>query len=196
MIKNVVCQYVANAVAENMYNDITMRIRNTVKPYLTYPDKKIADDTSSFNGQLPNGKNFELKNIRFNSDKNNLAKISFVQMNHTKINNTAKLQLRLLEFDGECDFTINAEDKNYKSKVTFKFERVKVIPTLNFNDKIVYTDVLIKNPQIEINSQNSDTDTLMNTSNEQLTKDFIGCFIQTLAETTNQNIKKTLNTLS
>lgn len=194
LIKNVVCQYVANAVAENMYNDVTIRIRKTVKPYLTYPDKKIAHDTTSFNGQLPNGKNFELKNFRFDGAKNNLAKISFVQLNHTNVNNTAKLQLRLLDLDGECDLALTNEGKNYNTKVTFRFERVKIIPTVDFNDKTVFTNVLIKNPQVEFNPQDSDAFTLTNTK-EQFTKDFIGCFIQTLAETTSQNIQKTLNTL-
>lgn len=182
-------------MAENMYNDITLRIRKTVKPYLTYPDKKFAYDTTSFNGQLPNGKNFELKNFRFDSAKNNLAKFSFIQMNHTNVNYTAKFELRLLDFDGECDVGITDEGKTYNSKVMFKFERVKIIPTVYFNDKTVFTNVFIKHPEVEFNPQDSDAFALTYTK-EQFTKDFIGCFIQTLAETTCHNIQKSLNTMS
>lgn len=176
-----------------MYNDVTMNIRQSARPYLKYQSGKIANDAASFSGQLENGNQFVMKNIHFDNVKNNLAKISLVQMNNTNDMNTAKLQLRLLDFAGESDWTVTtAEGRDYNGNVAFKFNRVLIIPTLNLNDNTVHTKVLIKNPQFEIQkSEGSDSNVWMN-AKEQLTKELVEYCIQKLGETTSRNIKNVI----
>lgn len=176
-----------------MFNENTMRIRQNARPYLMYQSNKITNDAiSSFNGQLSNGNQFELKNIVFDNTKNYLAKISFVQLNNASGSNTARLQLRLLGLTGESDWVINTGGKANNGKVTFKFDRVNINPTLNFNDKTVHTNVLIKNPQVEINSTDSDSTSAWMNVQEQLTKELVGYFVQKLTETTDQSIRNVM----
>lgn len=173
-----------------MYNDVTMNIRQSARPYLKYQSGKIANDATSFSGQLENGNQFVMKNIHFDNVKNNLAKILLVQMNSTNNMNTAKLHLRLLDFTGESDWTVTtSEGRDYNGNVAFKFDRVQVIPTLNLNDKTVHTKVLIKNPQFDIQkSEGSDSSAWIN-AKEQLNKELVEYCIQKLGEMTSRNIK-------
>lgn len=192
-IKNVVCQYVATAVATDMYNDVTMNIRQSARPYLKYQTGKITNDANSFNGQLENGNQFEMKNIHFDNAKNNLAKISLVQINNTNYMNTAKLQLRLLDFSGESDWTVTtSEGRNYNGNVAFKFDRVQIIPTINLNDNTVYTKVFIKNPQVDIQKSEGSDSNIFTDAKEQLTKELVEYCIQKLGETTSRNIKNAI----
>lgn len=175
-----------------MNNDITMRIRQTARPYLVYQSNKIASDTTPpATGQLKNGNQYELKNFRFDNTKNSLAKVSFVQMNYTNEKNTAVIELRLLDVTGESDLTITSEGKDYSGKVAYKFDRVKIIPSLNFNDKSVHTNILINTPQVELKPQETGSAAWMN-AEEQLAQVLVASFTQQLAEATNQNIQNNI----
>lgn len=193
-VKNVVCQYIATAVANSMYNDIVMNIKYTVRPYLTYQTGKINNKdatTTSVNGKLANGNRFELKNVRFDNSKNNMAKIYFVQMNNTDLTNTAELQLRLLNLAGEFDCVVTATDsKNYNGKFAFAFKTIRIVPVMNFNDKTVDTQVFVSTPVVENKSVGSaDSAAIWTDAEEQLTTDLVKYFKQNLADTISQNIQ-------
>lgn len=190
-VKNVVCQYVATAVATSMYNDITMNIRQSARPYLTYQSNKIGSDASAFNGQLDNGYHYEFKNMHFDNAKNNLAKISFFQMNNTDDKNTAKFQLRLLDLIGESDWIVTADGKDYGGNVAFKFDRVHIMPTLDLNDKTARTKVSVKNPQMDYKG-GTDAPFWTSAVKDQMTGEFIEYFVQKLAEATSRNVQNSI----
>jgi hypothetical protein len=174
-----------------MYNEVSMSIRQAVRPYLTYQSNNIANDATSFNGFLDNGNHFEFENIHFVNTQNSLAKISFVQMNNTEETNTVKLQLRLLSLIGESNCVVSIEGKTYSGKAIFKFEPVMVVPTLNFNDKTVQTKVSIKTARLAFKIQEQNAIDLSYTE-EQLTKHLVTYFIEQIVKNTNQNIKNIL----
>lgn len=174
-----------------MYNEVSMSIRQAAQPYLTYLSNKIATDATSFNGLLDNGDRFEFENIHFVNTQNNVAKISFVQINNTKEATTVKLQLRLLSLTGESNCILYMDGKTYSGKVMFKIEPVLVVPSLNINDKNVQTEVLMKNTRILFKIQEQNTIDLTY-AKEQLTKQLVTYFVQQIAKNTNQSIKNAM----
>lgn len=198
-IKNVVSQYVATAVSTGMYNDITMKLRKTVSPYLKYRNEKI-DATAAVTGKLDDGSRFELNNIRVDVAKNNLAKIYEVQMNYTGDRTAAKLLLRVLDLAGECDWSVTGPDgkKTEGGKLKFKIDRVRIVPALNFADKTVHTEVTVKSPQIDAkpesssSSSSSDSAAAFAKAKEQMTKELVQYFVEKLGESTSQNIQNVM----
>lgn len=172
---------------------MTQSIRQAVRPYLKYQSDKIAANDvtaeSSFTGQFVNGNRFEMKNIRFDN-KNNLAKIAFVQANQTDGLYTATLQLRLLNLVGESDFAMTSRDNNdCNGQIAFNFKSVKVITNLNFNDKSVHTSVLVNGSQVEFKPlQDSDSSILLDVE-QQFKKQLIEYFTQKLGKSINDTIK-------
>lgn len=177
-----------------MYNDVTMNIRQSVKPYMAYRSNKIGDAATGFAGQLDiNGFPYEAKNVHFDEAKNYLAKISYVQINYTDEKTVAKLQLRLLDLSGEFDFFPGAaaDGKQYADgTVAFKFDRVYVVPTLYLNDKTVRTKVLVENPVVEYKGH--EPSYLSNAAKDQFTGQFVEYFVQKLAEATSRNIQSSI----
>lgn len=216
------CQHVATAVANSLYNDIVMNVRYTVRPYLTYQTGKIvADDDDdaassstanaafsslaaaaasaapSFDGKLANGDRFELKNVRLDNAKNNMAKIYFVQTNNTADQtNAAELRLRLLDLAGECDFAVTAaaDGKSHAAKLTFAFQTVRVVPTLNFDEKTVHTRVFVGAPTLEFKPNNGAADlaAVWTDAREQLTTGLVEYFKRTVADATSRNIRNAM----
>lgn len=178
-------------MAENSYNEVFKSIRQAARPYLTYQSNKIADDATSFNGLLDNGNRFEFENIYFVNTQSNLAKISSVQMNSTKEATNVKLHLRLMNLTGESKCVLSMEGKTYSGKVMYKFGPVMIMPTLNFHDKKVQTEVLMKNPLVQFKIQEQNTIDITYVE-EQLSKQLFTYFIQQIAMNTNQSIKNAM----
>lgn len=190
-IKNVVCQYVATAVSSSMYNDITMRIRQTMKPYLKYRSSAIANDDSVHPVGSVSGVQLELKNIRFDNAKNNLAKTHTVQMNNDQKETTANLQLRLLGLVGECDWSDN--EKTQSGKVAFKFDHVAVVSAVNAKDKTAVTKVYVKSPAIDVERSTGLAEIKGWTEiKEKMTAALVEYFAEKLAAATNESIENAM----
>lgn len=191
LIKNVVLQRVATAVAGNVYNDMTLSIRQAVRPYLRYRSDKIAADDSPFTGRFDNGDRYELTNIRFDNHKNNLGKIAFVRANRTAESYTATLQLRLLNLAGESDFAVTASDggQDYNGKIAYNFDTVKVVAYLNFNDKSAHTSVFVDGPRVEFKLRQ---DSAVSRVQQQFEDQLIEYFTQRLGKSVNDTVKNAM----
>lgn len=192
------CQYVATAVADSVYNDIVMNIRYAVRPYLTYQTGKIAENDAALgDGKLANGNGFELKNVRVNNAKHNMAKVYYVQTNNTEQTNAAELRLRLWNVVGECDCVVTAaaDGKSFAGKLAFAFKTVRVVSALDFNDKTAHTRVTVRAPVVEHKADASsaaDFAAVWTDAGEQLTARLVEYFQRNLAEATSKNMQNVM----
>ncbi|KAF0772815.1 Uncharacterized protein FWK35_00003629, partial [Aphis craccivora] len=189
-VKNTLGQYVATAEANNMYNDIALQIRRVVKPYMVYRSNNISTETASpITGDLADGFRFELKNLDFDNTKNNLAKISFVQVNKTDDRFSAELELRLLDVTGQFDSVVmSPEGKSYNYKATYKTDFVKAVCYLDFVENTVRTAVHVTKPQIHFTSTDSDSAVNWSDIQKQMVPHFNAYFKRTLENAIDRNV--------
>lgn len=193
-VKNTLGQYVATAEANNMYNDIALQIRRVVKPYMVYRSNNISTETASpITGDLADGFRFELKNLDFDNTKNNLAKISFVQVNKTDDRFSAELELRLLDVTGQFDSVVmSPEGKSYNHKATYKTDFVKAVCYLDFVENTVRTAVHVTKPQIHFTSTDSDSAVNWSDIQKQMVPHFNAYFKRTLENAIDRNVRQSM----
>ncbi|XP_003242198.1 uncharacterized protein LOC100573940 [Acyrthosiphon pisum] len=193
-VKHTIPQYIATAKVNDMYNDVALEIRRAVKPYMVYRSNKISSETAvPIAGNLADGFRFELKNLDFDNSKNNLAKISFVQVIKTKESCVAKLELRLLGMIGEFDlFVTSPNGKSDNRRVTYTTDAVKVVSNLDFVENSVRTAVHVTKPQIQFTSTDSDSSVNWSDVQKQLVPHFDAYLTRTLENAINRNVQRSM----
>jgi len=177
-----------------MYNDVALEIRRAVKPYMVYRSNKIASQTAlPIAGNLADGFRFELKNIDFDNSKNNLAKITFVQVIKTNESCVAKLELRLLGMVGEFDIVVTSPNgQSDNRRAAYTTEAVKVVSNLDFVENSVRTAVHVTEPQIQHTSTDSDSSVNWSDVQKQLVPHFDAYLTLTLENAINRNVQQSM----
>lgn len=200
-VKNVVCQYVATAMSAGIYGNITSDIGKAAQPYLTYRSDKIDDDdddhddaaaAATATGQLDNGDRFELKNLRMDVAKDNLAKIYEVQTNNTEGQDAAAFRLRLLDAAGRCDWSVTKSEEGAAGadagKLVFEFDAVDVAVALNFGDKTAHVDVDVEGPSADL-KDSAAAAAAWTYAKERLTDELVRFFAATLARAVDRHVR-------
>lgn len=193
-VKHTIPQYVATAKVNDMYNDVALEIRRAVKPYMVYRSNKIASETAlPMAGNLADGFRFEMKNLDFDNSKNNLAKVSFVQVIKTRDSCVAKLELRLLAMIGEFDLVVTSHNgKSDNRRATYTTESVKVVSNLDFVENSVRTEVHVTRPQIQFTSTDSDSSVNWSDVQKQLVSHFEAYLKRTLENAINRSVQQSM----
>jgi len=152
-LEDIIFQQVADRIIRDTHNNITIAIRQAIKPYIIF--KNDTDPNfASMNGKLPNGNiGYNISNTVISGFANMEQKLKKVTAKMTTNIMTIDLRMTIHNLIGKFDFKLE-ENKPTIGKATFSFSRIDINVSFNMLKPIeCKAEVTVNQPNIKYGSK-------------------------------------------
>lgn len=149
-LEDITFQHIADRIAKAMHNNITVAVRQAIKPYIIF--KNVSDPLfKDFTGSLSSGVQFKVSDISTNGLNQTHLRLKNVLVDMGNKNVTAVIEFVLHKLNGNFLLNID-ESKPYSGQAKYNIDRINVFASSNMlKGEECTANTTVHNTRVETN---------------------------------------------